>query len=165
MGATFDDLRSRISIKWMDIGLLKNNHSVIGYSILEDTRSTETLEEIDEGIEACRTAFGTAVAGLSDRDLTAVKEVLAKKRINDDWKEITSREYAFDRQATQADTIDGMTIDEIKRGLFYLTSNGSACRKLSIQVVPIADYEEKTTVTAKSDDHVNNQQIFTDNGK
>ncbi|XP_043474381.1 nardilysin-like [Leptopilina heterotoma] len=180
----FNQLRTLEQLGYNINCLIRDTFGILGYSITVYTQATKfTTEYIDERIEEFMKLFNDLLSKMSDDEFNNVKEALIKlkqtvdidltEEIVKNWAEITTGEYLFDRVDREVETLETITMDELKKWIEAHTKNGSNFRKLSIQIQGSSEkkitntingeHESPTNVTTTTTTH--NQEIPCERGK
>lgn len=147
----FNTLRTNEQLGYHVQSTIHNTHGILGYAIEVNSQADKfSTKVIDDKIENFLLDTHNNIANMSQETFEAYKaELLKLKEVNVDdlpeevsrfWKEITDREYAFDRVKKEMEIIPKVTFEEFKQlwnghNVFCNSNTLVNFRKLSVQVI------------------------------
>ncbi|QQP40772.1 Nardilysin (Narginine dibasic convertase), partial [Caligus rogercresseyi] len=165
----FDVLRTKEQLGYYVFSLLRNTHGVFGIEVTVNSQENKfSVDHVEGRISAfLKRFYEEDICGMSQSKFEEYLGSLIKKKLTSDvtleeevrrnWKEITSKDYIFDRNSQEAALLqkNAVSLEDIKGMVKRLFIDPESMRKLSFQVVGVETKVESNSASLPLDKKYN----------
>ncbi|KAJ8666832.1 hypothetical protein QAD02_008494 [Eretmocerus hayati] len=166
----FNQLRTIEQLGYNVFCLLRDTFGVLGYSITVCTQANKfSTEHVDARIENFVKDMIAVLNEMPSDEYNFYKESLIKvkqctdshlrEEVNRNWSEIVREEYIFDRYEKEIPEISKVAINDLRQWLCDHSINGKNFRKLTVQVVGVANSSEQPAEHQEQNSDMKKYQI------